>query len=161
MATRVLDAVRPLPSFVACDDDEVADWADSCGATVLWSPGLGLNGAVDEGVATIAGKGFDDVVVTHGDLPLPDALVDVPRPGSIVLVPDRRRDGTNVLARPCAVHMSASYGGGSFARHLDQALGTGVTVTVRIDARLSLDLDTVSDLHHPLVWPHVRHLAAR
>ena len=63
-------AAGELPTFVACDDDEVAAWADEHGAEVLWSPGLGLNGAVDAGRATIAGKGFDHVVVAHSDLPL-------------------------------------------------------------------------------------------
>ncbi len=28
MATRVVDALRPMPTFVACDDERVADWAD-------------------------------------------------------------------------------------------------------------------------------------
>lgn len=156
MASRVIEAVRPLPTFVACDDEQVADWADRLGASVLWGPGLGLNGAVDEGVATIAGKGFEHVVISHGDLPLPAALGDTVRPGTIVLVPDRRRDGTNVVSRPCTAVLPASYGGGSFARHLELALVDGSPVTVRIDTELSLDLDNVADLRHPLIWPHVR-----
>ena len=101
MAGRVVEAVRPLPTFVACDDDAVAAWAESLGATVLWGPRLGLNGAVDSGVETIAGKGFDDVIISHGDLPIPRALPALARPGAIVIVPDRRLDGTNVIVRPC------------------------------------------------------------
>ncbi|CAN5361508.1 hypothetical protein BH23ACT3_BH23ACT3_20020 [soil metagenome] len=158
MAGRVVAAAHPLPVFVACDDDEVAEWADGVGASVLWSPGLGLNGAVDEGVATMAGKGVEHVVITHGDLPLAITLVDVARPGTVVLVPDRRRDGTNVLARPTAVTLPATYGAGSFRHHLRHALASGVPVMVRVDARLSLDLDTVDDLRHPMVWPHVQSL---
>ncbi len=56
MAGRVIDAVRPLPTFVACDDDAVAQWAESLGATVLWGPGLGLNGAVDAGSRRSRGR---------------------------------------------------------------------------------------------------------
>lgn len=156
MAERVVRAVQPLPVFVACDDEEVAAWADGIGAEVLWSPGLGLNGAVDAGVTTIAGKGFAHVVISHGDLPLPEALPTIAKPGTTVIVPDRRRDGTNVLARPCNAHVPASYGAGSFRRHLDHALAAGGPVMVRVDAELSLDLDTVADLRHPLVWPRVR-----
>ncbi len=156
MARRVVVAAHPLPVFVACDDDDVAELADELGADVLWSPGLGLNGAVDAGVATIAGKGFEHVVISHGDLPLADSLPRVVRSGTTVIVPDRRRDGTNVLARPCATTIPASYGAGSFRRHLAYALAAGGPVMVRIDAELSLDLDTVEDLRHPLVWPHVR-----
>ena len=33
--------------FVACEDEAVASWADAIGAEVLWTPGLGLNGAVE------------------------------------------------------------------------------------------------------------------
>ena len=158
MAERVVAAAGPLPVFVACDDDEVADWADATGAEVLWSPGMGLNGAVDSGVTTISGKGFTHVVISHGDLPLARSLapiVDLVRRGHVVLVPDRRADGTNVLGRPCRVEIPASYGAGSFRQHLTWALAGGCSVTVRHDAELSLDLDTVADLHHPLVWPVV------
>jgi 2-phospho-L-lactate guanylyltransferase len=155
MAGRVVEAVRPLPTFVACDDDTVAKWAEALGATVLWGPGLGLNGAVDAGVETIAGKGFDDVIISHGDLPIPRSLPALARPGGVVIVPDRRLDGTNVIARPCAIELRASYGRGSFRQHLDQAMATGCQVTVRYDTELSLDLDTVADLTHPLIHPLV------
>jgi 2-phospho-L-lactate/phosphoenolpyruvate guanylyltransferase len=156
MAEQVVTAAHPLPVFVACDDDEVAEWADDLGASVLWGPGLGLNGAVDHGVATMAGKGVEHVVISHGDLPLASSLVDVARPDTVVLVPDRRRDGTNVLARPTAITLPATYGAGSFRRHLRHAMENDTQVMVRIDAALSLDLDTIGDLRHPLVWPHVR-----
>lgn len=158
MAGRVLTAAQPLPVFVACDDDEVADWAGAAGAEVLWSPGMGLNGAVDAGVATIAGKGYRHVVISHGDLPLARSLapvVELVRRGHVVLVPDLRSDGTNVLGRPCAIEVPASYGAGSFRRHLAHAMASGCPVTVRRDAELSVDLDTVADLRHPAVWPVV------
>lgn len=158
MAARVVEAAGPLPVFVACDDDEVAAWAGACGASVLWTPGLGLNGAVDAGVASIAATGATHVVISHGDLPLVNSLEHVARRGTVVLVPDRRRDGTNVLARPTDLDLPASYGPGSFRRHLANALGSGVPVEVRNDAELSLDLDTVRDLRHPMVWPRVRHI---
>ena len=158
MAGRVVDAAAPLPTFVACDDDTVASWAEEHGAEVLWGPGLGLNGAVDHGVDTIAGKGADRVVIAHGDLPLPHALGEVAALHGIVLVPDRRADGTNVLARPCATALPASYGAASFRRHLELAMATGLPVSVRSDPRLSIDLDTIADCRHPLVAPLLRGL---
>lgn len=153
MAERVLAAVAELPTFVACDDEHVADWAESHGAHVLWGPGLGLNGAIDHGAEIIAGKGADQLIIAHGDLPLPWALPTVARPGTIVLVPDRRRDGTNVLSRPCDVVLPASYGPASFTRHLDAAMATGAKVSVRRDHRLAIDVDTIDDCRHPLVRP--------
>jgi 2-phospho-L-lactate guanylyltransferase len=151
MATGVLEVVAEIPTFVACDDEQVATWAERMGAQVIWGAGLGLNGAVDDGVDHIASNGFDHVLVTHADLALPDALLEVAREGSITLVPDRRQDGTNVMSFPAAHRLHAAYGGGSFARHLDQSLAAAVPVEVRSDPRLSLDLDTPRDLAHPLI----------
>jgi len=150
MATRVVEALRPTPTFVACDDEIVAEWAEDLGAGVLWGPGLGLNGALDVGSETLAGKGFDHVVIAHSDLPRPEHLNSVVARGTIVLVPDRRRDGTNVLARPTDVTMPADYGAASFSRHLEAALGTGVAVQVRTDPLLSIDIDTIDDCRHPI-----------
>lgn len=154
LAGGVLQAAAPAATFVACDDDEVAEWAGAAGAEVLWTPGLGLNGAVDHGCRTIAGKGFDVVVVAHGDLPRPAGLMSVASPATITLVPDRRRDGTNVMVLPLddAQRLPpAQYGPGSFRRHLEAAAGR--RVEVRYDAELSLDIDTPPDLVHPDVLP--------
>ena len=150
MATRVIQAFGSIPTFVACDDERVAAWAEQLGAGVLWGPGLGLNGAIDVGVDTLAGKGVDHVVIAHGDLPRPEALGGVAVPGTIVLVPDRRRDGTNVVARPTSVRLPAEYGAGSFDRHLAAALATHVPVQVRSDPHLSIDVDTIEDCRHPV-----------
>lgn len=152
MATRVVDAVAEAPTFVACDDEDVAEWARRRGAEVLWSAGLGLNGAVDDAVARVTSLGFDHLTVTHADLPRPDALLRVARAGSVTFVPDRRSDGTNVMSFPATAPVRASYGGGSFRRHLVHAMASaGTPVEVRFDADLSLDLDTERDLAHPLI----------
>ncbi len=156
MAERVVTAARALPTFVACDDDEVAHWAELQGAHVLWGPGLGLNGAIDQGVDTLAGKGADHVIISHGDLPLAENLSQFVRSGHVVLVPDRRRDGTNVMSRPCDVRLRAAYGAGSFRSHLAAALAADLPVSVRIDARLSIDIDTIDDCRDPLVAPLLR-----
>jgi 2-phospho-L-lactate guanylyltransferase len=153
LAGQVVRAAAPLPVFVACDDEDVAAWSDDAGANVLWSPGLGLNGAVDIGASTIAGKGFDHLVIAHSDLPLARHLSAVATAGTITLVPDRAGDGTNVLATPLAAPLRASYGPGSFAAHLESALATAdrYRVEVRRDPALAIDVDTPDDLLHPAV----------
>lgn len=149
MADRVVDASSGTPVFIACDDDHVRRWAESRDLGVLWGPGLGLNGAVDDGVAELAARGFDQVVVSHADLPLARGISAVATPGRVTLIPDRARDGTNVMSFPCQHPIPASYGAGSFRRHLGHALDR--EVEVRIDAELSLDVDTPADLTRPLL----------
>ncbi len=161
MATRVIEAARPHPTFVACDHEEVAEFAEALGAHVLWGPGLGLNGAIDQGVSTIAGKGADHVVIAHGDLPLARDLGRIVHDGRVVIVPDRRCDGTNVMARPCAIDLPAAYGPGSFRVHLAAATATGLPVTVRHDRRLAIDIDTVADCAHPLVASFLQPIIGR
>nr|MDP9021066.1 2-phospho-L-lactate guanylyltransferase [Actinomycetota bacterium] len=39
MAARVVAAAAPLPVTVVCDDDDVAAWARTNGASVVWAPG--------------------------------------------------------------------------------------------------------------------------
>jgi 2-phospho-L-lactate guanylyltransferase len=152
MAGRVLAAAAPLPVFVVCDDDQVASWADGQGATVLWRPGLGLNAAVTDGVATLAEKGLERVVVAHSDLPLAsrlDHLGESEFESRVVLVPDRREDGTNVISLPSGSGFRFGYGAGSFARHVLEARSLGLSVEVLQEIALALDVDTPADLAQP------------
>jgi 2-phospho-L-lactate guanylyltransferase len=161
LAARVVAAAGPLPAFVACDDEVVAAWADTVGAAVLWTPGLGLNGAVESSRSTISGKGFDHLLIAHSDLPLAEQLATLATPGTITLVPDRAGTGTNVLVLPVEAPLAVSYGAGSFQAHLGQALAIaadrrlGLRVEVRRDPRLALDVDTPDDLSHPALRPEL------
>ena len=151
MATGVVRSCTTLDVFVACDSNDVADWAAELDAAVIWGPGLGLNGAIDDGVGAVADAGYDHVIISHADLPHPQTLPTVARKGAVTLVPDRRRDGTNVLSFPLTDSIPASYGPGSFRRHLAAARQLGITVEVRSDHDLSLDVDTPDDLDHPRI----------
>jgi 2-phospho-L-lactate guanylyltransferase len=153
MADRVLTAAAPLPVAVVCDDDDVAAWAESRGARVLWRPGLGLNGAVTDGVATLAGEGVDRVLVTHADLPLATDFEDLLADDGIVLVPDRHEDGTNVASIPADCGFRFAYGPGSFGRHRAEAERLGLRLTVRRPPRLTWDVDVPADLELPADIP--------
>jgi 2-phospho-L-lactate guanylyltransferase len=150
-AERVVAAAAPLPVFVACDDRAVANWAESVGATVLWRPSIGLNAAVQDGIAALAAAGIEHAIVAHSDLAVPARLERVVLTGGIVLVPDTRSDGTNVLAVPSRAGFEPSYGSQSFRRHLTHAFGLRLPVRVLRDAALALDIDTPDDLAHPVV----------
>ncbi|HRE02388.1 MAG TPA: hypothetical protein PLV68_13880, partial [Ilumatobacteraceae bacterium] len=84
-ADGVIAAAAPLPVFVACDDDEVAAWAHDRGATVLWRPEVGLNAAVQHGIARLAADGIEHVIVVHSDLATPRPLADLVLSGGAVL----------------------------------------------------------------------------
>ncbi|MEZ5177888.1 MAG: hypothetical protein R2746_06275 [Acidimicrobiales bacterium] len=74
MATSVVAAAGRLPVTVVCDDPAVRAWALEVGATVHVTPGLGLDGAVQAGVASVAEAGAERAVVVHADLPLATGL---------------------------------------------------------------------------------------
>jgi 2-phospho-L-lactate guanylyltransferase len=147
LAEIVLDAAGDLDTFVACDDGEVADWAITRGALVLWTPGLGLSGAVTAGVNYLGHHGYSTAVVAHADLPLATTLHDFGSDGAVTLAPDWRDDGTNVAAVPTSIGFQFAYGQGSFARHQDEAGRLGVPVHVVRDMALASDVDLPSDLH--------------
>lgn len=153
MAATVLQAARPLPTFVVCDDAGVAEWATELGAEVLWRPGRGLNPAVTDGVAALGALGVARVVVSHADLPHATELAwladDECTHGGIVLVPDRHDDGTNVISLPTGTDFAFAYGPGSFARHRRAAEALEVPVRVVRDQRLCWDVDVPADLEIP------------
>jgi len=150
-AERVLASAAPAAVFVACDSDEVAQWATDHGAGVLWHPGVGLNNAIMRSVADLTMEGAEHVVVAHGDLPCATGLADIASADCVTLVPDHAMQGTNVLALPLPSRFEFSYGQGSFHRHLAAAMALGGRVRVMRHPALALDIDTPSDLTHPKV----------
>ena len=148
MAETVLQAAGSLPVAVVCDDDLVRQWALGLGATVLWSPGLGLNGAVTAAVATLAAEGVQRVLVAHADLPLAtsfERFIDVDE-DVVVLVPDRHDDGTNVMSVPAHSGFRFAYGPASFRRHCEEVTRLGLRLQLERDPELGLDVDVPADL---------------
>jgi 2-phospho-L-lactate guanylyltransferase len=146
MADVVVRAAGTLPVAVVCDDDDVSAWAVARGIDVVWTPGLGLNGAVEAGVQRLAESGFAHVVVAHADLPRADDLAWVADFPGITLVPDRHNDGTNVIGVPVDAGFRFSYGPGSFARHVAAARSLPVPMRVVRDDKLAWDVDVPDDL---------------
>jgi len=153
MADRVLDAARPLPVAVVCDDPGVARWAHQHGAMVLPEPGRGLNGAVQAGVRRLARAGAAEVMVAHADLPLARGLSRLSGFDGVTLVPDRGEDGTNVLCLPAGTGFRFAYGPGSFARHRAEAGRLGLEVRVVRDPEFTWDVDEPQDIPADLALP--------
>jgi 2-phospho-L-lactate guanylyltransferase len=146
MAAHVITACAPLPVAVVCDDEAVATWAAGQGATVLWEPGQGLNGAVRAGVEQLASSGAQWVTVAHGDLPRARGLGTLPPFDGVTLVPDRKDDGTNVLRLPAHRDFRFAYGSGSFRAHRMEATRLGLAVRVVRDPVLAYDVDWPADV---------------
>jgi 2-phospho-L-lactate guanylyltransferase len=146
MAAHVVAAAAPLPVAVVCDDEEVAQWAAGVGATVMWEPDQGLNGAVRAGVDRLARAGTRWVVVAHGDMPRARRLGALPPFSGVTLVPDRRDDGTNVLRLPTGHDFRFAYGPGSFHAHRAEATRLGLAVRVLRVPDLAYDVDWPDDL---------------
>ena len=145
MASRVVAAADGLPVHVATDDAEVADWALGLGAAVVPAGRPGLTIAVSAAVDQLASAGVERVVVAHADLALARTLRPAVGPG-LTIVPDRQRDGSNVLCVPAAAGFRFSYGPGSFGRHVAEARRLGLDVTVVEDDSLAADIDHPEDL---------------
>jgi 2-phospho-L-lactate guanylyltransferase len=146
MADRVVAAAHPHPVAVVCDDNEVAEWARSRGALVIWEPGRGLNGAVEAGVHHLASLSVSQVTVAHADLPRASDLAEVGDVPGVTLVPDRYGNGTNVLALPTDAGFQFSYGPGSFARHRAEAERLGLPVRILDRPDLAWDVDVPADV---------------
>ena len=152
LATQVLAvacAIDDAQVIVVSDDNEILKWSHSLGAIALRQSSAGLNGAVSDARRDAAHRGFDHVLVIHGDLVDPAPLVSLCANlgrGVVTLVADRHGDGTNVLALPLSADFDTHYGSGSFTAHLDEATRRGLTTRIVGDSRLALDVDVPADL---------------
>lgn len=150
MATHVVQAQQDdLAVAVCCDDAEVATWAESVGARVIWCPQTGLNGAVQNGFGELRDDGIEQVAVAHSDLPLAQSLGALFGWPGVTIVPDRHRAGTNVLVLPTSVDFRFAYGNGSFLRHATEAVRHRQGLRVVHDPRLGWDVDHPADLTLP------------
>ena len=84
--------------------------------------------------------------MAHADLPQARDLTVVRGFGGVTVVPDRRRDGTNVICIPTDCEFRFAYGPGSFTRHRDEAARIGLALRVLTDDALAWDIDTPDDL---------------
>lgn len=99
-----------------------------------------------------------DILVLPIDLPLatPDSLKQVlETAGDVVLVPDRKNVGTNVLLLRMAALAAFrfAYGADSLRIHFEQASACGRKVSLFRDDRLAFDVDEPEDY---LLWQEVQ-----
>ncbi len=155
MASTVLDAAGGLDVLVVHDSPTVARWAQERGAMDLRPAEPGLNRAISEGRDHLRSLGYSRLIVAHADLPHATELRPVDRGAGISIVPDRHRDGTNVMCLPTDITFTFAYGSGSFASHVDIARRLHIEPVIIDDPALSWDIDHPDDLVGSTLESHV------
>lgn len=93
----------------------------------------------------------EGVLIVPADLPLltpgdvTDFVAQRSEPPMIVISPDRRRQGTNMLLIDPAGLITFSFGIDSFERHCELARLTGAQVNIYENEHIALDLDVPED----------------
>ena len=131
--------------LVVADDDSVVRWAASKGVRGVVVDG-DLDAAAAAGLDDARAAGAGRVLVAHGDLVHPEALLPLIEADDALIAPDRHLDGTNVLAVPSAARFPFAYGPGSFQRHVGAAERIGIRLRVVLDSGVAVDVDTPDDL---------------
>lgn len=176
MAEDVIEQLvaAPLERIVLISDDPSASLLAEHYGVEHWPEGAllktygvsgGLNAAVGAGAQRAAQLGAQAVLVVHGDLPLlaTDEITQIlqtaatlPTP-AVVLVSDRREQGSNCLLCAPPTVLAFQYGENSFAHHRHSALAAGVAVkTLQLDGA-ACDIDTPADLLTLLDCQAARH----
>jgi len=171
MARHVMRTLAHTPGIagvsVVTASPEVGAFAEREGAAVIWEErDAGTAEACRSAVAHFS-TSADSLLMISGDIPLIStetvatllSCAGTPprplpgRPSSerkaeiyVVIVPDRRRSGTNALLCSPPAIIPPCFGADSFARHLAAAHSQGVEVRIVESGALALDIDELEDL---------------
>ncbi len=104
--------------------------------------------------ATIVAKAYSiqGVLILPADLPLLNSqdlrtiIKLAEQPPVVVIVPDRRGDGTNALLVSPAGLIEYTYGPGSFKRHCERVVKAGIRLEICELPSIGLDIDFPEDL---------------
>lgn len=113
----------------------------------------GLNAVLDAACEWLAARGADVIAIVHGDLPLLtaaelDQLLAAQSAGGadVVIAPDRRDDGTNVMIFSPRRRPAFHYGVGSCRAHQRAAADAGLGCRLLRLPGAGLDVDAPADL---------------
>lgn len=149
----VLREVRSISDIlvVSRDSDVLTEAREMKVRTVTENGTPELNNALRR--ASLFSKNFstEGVLIVPADLPLLTPydveafLQKRAQPPMIVISPDRRRKGTNMLLIDPADLITFSYGQDSFEKHQELAVLSGAQVITYENERIALDLDIPED----------------
>jgi len=150
----VLNQVHEIEDtlVVSRDPSALALTRELGGRTVMEDGNPQFNTALKRATAVAQVHGAHSVLILPADLPLitPDDIRSIlehgQEPPVVVIVPDRRQDGTNGLLVNPAGLIEYGYGPGSNHTHEERAAKAGARVEVLQSATIGLDLDLPEDL---------------
>lgn len=140
-----------LTWWVASDDDEALERAQSYGFNAVKDRTGTLNGALQQAVVEAKAAGAESVTMIPSDIPLAYAgdlrdILDTGATSEVVVVPSAKDGGTNALyLRPPDI-LTPRFGTASLQAHLHLAERLGFRCSILVLTRLALDIDTVADV---------------
>lgn len=127
-------------------------WAEEKGAVALveQTP-RSLNSAVSQAISWLDSRSVADIVVLPTDLPLVTSkdisqLIAISAEPGIIIVPDRHKSGTNAICMKGGARIEPCFGVHSFQKHCSAVLAKDLPLTVWLNERIGMDLDTQTDL---------------
>ena len=151
---KILSSVQQIDRIMVVSRDPAAlTLARDFGArTVLENGNPELNTALRRASMVAKTHLANEILIIPADLPLISKLEveaflkHAGKPPEIIISPDRRRDGTNMLYINPGGLIHFHYGTGSFQKHMAEAGTSGARIEVVESACLGLDLDIPEDL---------------
>jgi 2-phospho-L-lactate guanylyltransferase len=148
---RTIDEIENI--LVISRDTEALALARDLGARTVQEYGSpGLNTALTRAVEIVRSYETCDVLVIPADLPKLEAddiktiLSFRNDPPIVVIVPDRKKEGTNALLVCPPDLIEFKYGEGSFQKHVQNAQESGARLEICELPSLEIDLDEPEDL---------------
>ncbi|HOW92392.1 MAG TPA: 2-phospho-L-lactate guanylyltransferase [Anaerolineaceae bacterium] len=151
---KILSSVNRIDNILVVSRDPAAlTLAREYGArTVLEDGSPELNTALSRARLVAKTYRVNEILILPADLPLLSreelerVLEQSGNPPEVLICPDRRNDGTNLLYINPEGLISFCYGSGSFNKHLELAKKSGARINIIASNSLGLDLDTPEDL---------------
>lgn len=152
---KVLSANKNIDLLIVVSQDlETLDIARIMGVNYVFESGSpDLNNALNQAILEAKKYNIDKVIIIPADIPLVtnkevDEIINLSgEPPEIVIVPDRRKEGTNVLLINPPDCIKLSYGENSFSKHIGLAKDNKTGCKIYESNCLGLDLDIEDDFN--------------
>jgi 2-phospho-L-lactate guanylyltransferase len=140
-------------TLVVSRDSAALAFARDLGARTVQEDGAPLlNSALRRATMVAKAYAVQGVLILPADIPqlnvqdLHTIIKLAEQPPVVVIVPDRRHDGTNALLVSPAGMIEYTYGPGSFERHCERSRKAGIRLEICELPAIALDIDYPEDL---------------